>query len=264
MNTESSPPAADSPTPPDTTTTVWARMFNVLAAPGEVFTELRTSPTRSANWLLPALLLLLTGWFGGWLVARDPILQQQQSDLQDQALVKMGEKLKWSEQELDQQRRNAEERKGLGQGIGIAAVPVASVVVATFWWALMLWLIGAKLLRGDFAYGKALEAAGLIAVIEVLNKVLTPLLQLVMGTSFAAPTLLLPMVKGFQATNALHLTLASVNVLDVWGVAVSAVAVARLSGASFVKSAAWVFGLWLGWKIALIGVSLVWLRFLGL
>jgi hypothetical protein len=238
-------------------------MFNVLAAPGEVFTEVKSSASRPANWLLPALLLLLAGWVGGWLVARDPVLQQQQSEMQEEALVKMGTKLKWSEQELNEQRRAAEERKGLGQGIGIAAVPVASVVVATFWWALMLWLIGAKLLRGEFSYGKAIEAAGLVAMIEVLNKVLTPLLQLVMGTVFAAPTLVLPLVKNFEATNALHLTLASVNILDVWGVAVSAVAVAKLSGASFAKAAAWVFAVWLVWKALLIGVTLVWLRFLG-
>ena len=238
-------------------------MFNVFAAPGEVFTEVKASPPRPTNWLLPALLLLLAGWVGGWLVARDPVLQQQQSDLQEQALVKMGEKLKWTDQQLNEQRQKAEERKGVGVGIGIFGAPVASAIIATFWWALMLWLVGAKVLKGAFTYGKALEAAGLIAMIEVLNKVLTPLLQLAMGTAFAAPTLLLPLVKDFQATNALHMTLASANLLDFWGVTVSAVAVARMSGASFTKAAVWVFGVWIFWKACLIGVSLVWLRFLG-
>jgi hypothetical protein len=257
-HTPSSPDDAAASTPP--ATSVWARMFNVFAAPGDVFSEVKASPAHSANWLLPAFLLVLVGWVGAWMVARDPVLQQQQREIQDQALVKMAAKLKWSEQELNAQRLSADERKGVSAGIGVFGVPVASALIAILWWAFILWLIGAKALGGDFAYAKALEAAGLIGMIELLNKVLTPLLQLAMGTLFASPTLALAVAKGFQPENALHLVLGSVNLLDLWGIAVSAIAVARLSGANPSKSLIWILGVWIPWKAVLIGLSLVMVR----
>lgn len=260
MNEPTPPPVDDSSATATPPTSVWARLFNVLAAPGEVFSEVKASPAQAANWLLPAFFLVLAGCFGAWLVARDPALQQQQREIQDQALVKMAAKLKWSDQQLNEQRQAAEARKGVGVGIGIVGVPIASALIATLWWAFVLWLIGAKALGGDFAYGKALEAAGLVAMIEVLNKVLTPLLQLAMGTLFASPTLALAVVKGFHPENALHLVLASVNLLDLWGLAVSAIAVARLSGATLAKSFLWILGVWIPWKIVLIGLSLVMIR----
>jgi hypothetical protein len=258
------------PSPADTSaeatppaTSVWARLVNVFAAPDEVFAEVKASPPRRANWVLPALLLLAIGAAGGWLVARDPVLQHQQREIQDQALVKMAERFQWSEQQLEEQRRKAEVQQAVGVGIGVLGVPLASAATATFWWALVLWLVGTKALGGAFTYGKALEAAGLTAMIEVLNKLLTPLLQLALGTVFATPTLALAVVKDFRAGDALHLLLASVNVLDLWGLAVSALAVARLSNAAFARALAWLLGLWLPWKALLLGLSLAAVRLFG-
>ncbi|MBK9140283.1 MAG: YIP1 family protein [Verrucomicrobia bacterium] len=263
MNEPTSSPgdASGEAVPP--ATSVWSRMFNVFAAPDDVFAEVKASPRAMANWLLPALLLVLIGWAGAWLVARDPVLQQQQREIQDRALARMAAKQQWSEQQLEEVRRRAEAHQALGTGIGVFGVPLVSAVVATFWWAWVLWLVGAKGLRGSFDYGKALEAAGLVAMIEVLNKILTPLLQLALGTVFAAPGLALAVAGEFQAGDPLHLVLASVNGLDLWGIVVSAIAVARLSGASFARSLAWLLAIWIPWKAVLIGVSLLTARLFG-
>ena len=41
-----------------------------------------------------------------------------------------------------------------------------------------------------------------------------------------------------------HLSLAAFNLVTLWYIAVLAIGLARLSGASFVKAAIWIFGLW--------------------
>jgi hypothetical protein len=39
----------------------FGRMFNVLAAPGEVFQEIKEQPVNHANWIVPAIVWSITG-----------------------------------------------------------------------------------------------------------------------------------------------------------------------------------------------------------
>ena len=44
------------PAPPAPATSLVARLLNVFAAPTEVFEEIKTSRSTTANWLVPALI----------------------------------------------------------------------------------------------------------------------------------------------------------------------------------------------------------------
>ena len=53
------------------------RLLNVLAAPGEVFDQVKTAAPSTGNWLTPALLLIAVSWLGTWLVFSQEGLRHQ-------------------------------------------------------------------------------------------------------------------------------------------------------------------------------------------
>ena len=77
-----------------------------------------------------------------------------------------------------------------------------------------------------------------------------------LGNLYAAPGLML-LVKDFDPQNTVHALLAIVNVMTFWVLAVRAIGLARLSGASFAKAAAWVFGIWAAYTGFFIGLGLL-------
>ena len=66
-----------------------------------------------------------------------------------------------------------------------------------------------------------------------------------MGNLYAAPGLVL-LVKDFDPQNTVHGLLA-----------VRAIGLARISGASFTKAALWVFGIWAGYNAFFIGLGML-------
>lgn len=241
------PNPSDAPIDPQpaapATTSLLARMTNVVATPSEVFDEIKASPPASANWVIPALLLMVVGWICGWLVMSQDAVRQQVSDIQEKQYQKLIDQGKMTRDQLEAQRPMMEKFGRIAQQVAMAAMPPLTAFALPFWWALVIWLVGNKALKGDFSYMKAVEASGLVSILLILESVVKTLLIIVLGNMFAGPNLGL-FVKGFDPTNVAHGLLAAVDVLALWVLAVRAIALSRLSGASFGVSAAWVFGLW--------------------
>ena len=89
-------PPPEAPKPP--ATSLLARLVNVFAAPGDVFEEVRTRPPSTANWVAPALLLIMVSWLGAWLLFSQDSIKQQLSDITSKAVEKQIQKAKMSEQ----------------------------------------------------------------------------------------------------------------------------------------------------------------------
>jgi hypothetical protein len=220
-----------------------ARLFNVFAAPGEVFDQIKGRTVSASNWLAPALMLIAVSWLGAWLVFSQASIQQQLREITDQAIEKQIAKNHMSEQQADQARAMATKFGSIGAKVSAAVAPVFAGLVTPFWWGLILWLVGTKAMGSEFSYMKAVEIAGLSLMIGVLDSVLRPLLILVMGNVFASASLAV-FVKQFDPQNPMHGLLAMVNVMTFWTLLIRALGLARLSGVAFGKAAAWVFGIW--------------------
>jgi len=65
------------------------------------------------------------------------------------------------------------------------------------------------------------------------------------------------LVKEFNPQNPVHMLLGLVNVMTFWLLAVRSIGLARLSGASMLKSALWVFGIWGAYTGFFIGLALL-------
>lgn len=199
---ENLPPVLD-PQTPRPTVSLGARLFNVFATPGEVFEQLKGARVSTANWLAPALILIVVSWVGAWLVFSQDSIQQQLKEITDQAVEKQIAKQHLSDQQAEQARAVAAKFGSVGSRIGAYAAPVFLGLAVPFWWGLILWLVGTKALKADFSYMKGVEVAGLAGMISVLEAIVRALLILIMGNLFASPSLAL-LVKQFDPQNHVH------------------------------------------------------------
>jgi hypothetical protein len=140
--------------------------------------------------------------------------------------------------------------------VAAVLVPVFGGFVTPFFWGLILWLVGAKVLKGDFPFMKAVEVVGLVNMVSVLDVIVRTLLIIGLGNLYAAPGLVL-LVKDFDPQNTVHGLLALVNLTTFWVLALRAIGLARLSSVSFTKAALWVFGIWVAYNGFFIGLGLV-------
>jgi hypothetical protein len=239
--------------PPPPASSLAGRLMNVFAAPGEVFNEIKAAAVANTNWLMPAILLTLASWLSAALVFSQPAIRQQMSELADKAIDQMVEKGKMPADQAEKAKPTAEKMAVTAGAISAVAGAPMVAFVSPFWWGLIVWL-GGKVLKGNFSYLKAVEVAGLANMILVLDVVVRTLLILVTGSLFASPSLALA-VKDFDPQNTLHGLCALINVMLFWTLWIRAIGLARLSGASAGKAALWVFGIWVAYTGALMGLG---------
>ncbi len=231
-----------------------ARLFNVYAAPGDVFDRTTNSAASTANWLVPALLLIAISWVGIWLVFSQDSIQQQLREITDQAIEKQIQKSHMSQQQAEQARAVGAKFGSIGTKVSAVVAPVFAGLATPFWWGLILWLVGAKALHGSFSYMKGVEVAGLAGMVGVLEAIVKTLLILIMGNLFASPSLAL-LVKEYNPQNPVHSLLAAINIMTFWVLAIRTIGLTRLTGVGFGKAAVWVFGIWAGLTAVMAGLG---------
>ena len=249
------PPPVLEPNLQETPMSLPARLVNVFATPGEVFESIKGTAVSNANWLVPAIILIMVSWVGAWLIFSQDSIQQQLREMTDRAIDKQVEKGKLTEQQAEQARVVGAKYGSIGAKISAFVAPVFVGLVVPFWWGLLLWLVGANALQSDMTYMKGVEIAGLAGMITVLDSVVRTLLILVLGNMFASPSLAV-FVKEFDPQNTTHAMLGIINIMTFWALAVKSVGLARITGASFAKAAGWVFGIWVAQTAILTGLSL--------
>lgn len=253
---EQIPPSLEPQLQPDKPAmSLGARLFDIYAAPGEVFDQIKGKAVSTANWLAPGLILIVVSWVAAWFIFSQDSIQQQLREITDQAIEKQIQKSHMSEQQAEQTRAVGAKFGSIGTKVSAVAAPVFVGLAIPFWWGLILWLVGTKALKGNFSYMKGVEVAGLAGMISVLDAAVRALLILIMGNLFASPSLAL-LLKEFDPQNPTHSLLAAVNVMSFWVLGVRAFGLARLSGTGFGKAAAWVFGVWAVLTGAMMGFGL--------
>jgi hypothetical protein len=231
-----------------------ARLMNVFATPGDVFQAVKETPDKSANWLVPALILVVVSWVAAWVIFSQDSIKHQLSEITDQAIQKQIQAARLSEHQAEQAQAMGEKWAGLSSKIGAALVPVFTGFVVPFLWGLLVWLLGTQLFKGHFSYNKAVEVVGLANMIIVLEVIVKTLLIVGFGNLYASPGPVL-LIKDFDPQNPVHTALGAINVMTLWLLSVRAIGLARLSGASVAKAVAWVFGIWVAYTGFFIGLG---------
>jgi hypothetical protein len=216
-----------------------AKLLDMLVSPGEVFDEVLAAPPRLANWLLPTLLVALATLFlfraasgeAAAVLGASPALDSQAPIVSSAAAPAEPGLADW-------QRVSA-----LGACVGAFA--------GTFWSAFLLWFIGRVFLKIRFSYLKALEVVALTGIILALGTIVTALLVAASGDPATRPALSF-FTRHLPSANPVRQFLDTLNFFHLWTTTVLAIGLSRLSGVSFKESAFWVFGYWLVARWALI------------
>lgn len=218
-----------------------ARLLNVFAIPGQVFGELAAAPSALSNWLVPAICVALVGVLSALVLFSQPSIQKQFREHQQKVL----------EEGTKAGSITAEERAlvdKLMSPVMLKTIGSAGAVVFGFsnvlWWGLVLWFLARSLLRVQIPFVKALEVAGLSAMINVLGSIVAMLLIVNIGRTGATPSLAL-LVKDFDATRKGHLFAAAANVFSIWVVGVRSIGLAKLTHTPYLRAAWAVFTFWL-------------------
>lgn len=236
------PSSSASPVTPQESS-LGTRLTNVFVSPGEVFAEIKATPVRHSNWLVAGLVFVILSWIGNAVMFSQENIRHQLIEIQDQALQKKFQKPldegKMTQAQVDQMKATVAKFAGVGQIIGGIAGPLFGAAVAPFLGGFMLWLMGRFIFRQPFEYLKAVEASGLTLVIAGLGALVKGMLCAAMGSLFVSPGLVL-LVRPYDHTNLLHTSLLAFDVFAIWGIVVTAVALAKLSSVSLVKAFIWV------------------------
>jgi hypothetical protein len=190
-------------------------------------------------------------WVSGWLILSQPAVQQQMREMSDRVVQKLVDKGRITQQQADMQRRGGE----LGSKVGAYISSTFVAFITPFGWGAILWLIGTKVLKGNFPFMKGVEVVGLASTISVLGVIVKTLLVIGLGNMFAGanPTLL---VKDFDPQKPSHSVLAVIDLTTFWVLAIRALGLAKLSGAPFFRAAWCVFAVWFTYTALLLGIGL--------
>lgn len=249
-------PEPQSVTAPAPVNSLPGRLLNVIAAPGELFDEIKASPASVANWLVPVLLFAIIGVISVCIMFTQPAIQQTIRDQQVKALDKRVQQGKMTQAQEDQALQVMDKFMGpkMLAVFGSFGV-VTNSFISVFWWALVLWLCGRWFLKARFDYLKAAEVAGLSSVIMTLGMVIGTLLCVIVGRLNAGPSLAL-LVTDFDLSNRVHLLLGAANAIYFWHTAILAIGLAKLSGASTARAMLVVFAYWVLIELLFIAVGL--------
>lgn len=235
-------------TEPAGPTSLWGRLFNVFAAPGEVFEELKGRPASHANWLVPAVLGCLMGLFFVGVILSQPDLFSEIIGAQEAGMEKQVAAGNMTEQQ-------AADALEMVRGVTRIMMPIMAVVGTFFsmiFFALLVWLLAAKILKGDVSFMKALEVVGLSWMIGILGGLVTLCLVLIKGTMAAGPSAAF-FLETFDPASSMHQLMATANIFTVWHLAILSTGVSKVTGRSFGLAAGWIFGAWLivggGWAV---------------
>ena len=216
-----------------------AKLFDMLAGPGAVFDEVLAAPPRFANWLVPTLLVALTSLI---LLAAGGN-EGASVSVQSQAVDPQGTTLNSATAQAEPGSADWQRVSALATCVGAFA--------GTLWSAFLLWLIGRAFLRTRFSYLKAVEVVALTSVIVALGAIVTALLIGASGDPATRPALSL-FAGHLPSTSPVRQLLDTLNFFHLWSTTVLAIGLSRLSGVSFKESAFWVFGYWVVVRLAVI------------
>jgi hypothetical protein len=239
---------------PAPTTSLFTRMFNVFAAPADVFDEVKVSPPSTANWLVPVLLCIVVGVLSIFVIYSQPSVIQKIHDKQTQTFERQVQDGKMTRAQADQTEAAVEKFGGPTMlKFSGSVIVVIFVFVRLFWLALLIWLMGKWFLQADFPYQQALEVVGLAGVIGILGSIVMSLLSIAMGDM--TPLNLALLAPNADPTSLSHLVLSMFDLFDLWMFGVVAVGLARLAGVSFSRALVPVMIYWVIMDTLLVTVS---------
>lgn len=235
---------------PPEPTSIGAKLFNIIATPGDVFEELRFSPPRALNWIVPVLLLVAVNCVFVWNAFRNPavvhsIREQQSVQMRKKFAAQPGMTEEKIEKAVEKTREFMTPK--IMTIMGMAGATVGAFVVL-FGQGFVLWAADRLLSRTGTDFIRFVEICGVAETISVLGVVVRIFIAQATGNMQMGASVAL-MMGGFDPSNALHLALNNVEFFFLWHLGVVALGVQVVTRAPLVR--------------AVVGVAVFWVLLTG-
>ena len=219
------------------------------SAPGEAFAELKNTPVRATNWLVPLILACVaTAIYMGVAFSQPPILRALQ-EKQEAAMQKQVAAGKVTKEQADQAAAMSDKifSPSIMRMFGAGGAVLAEVA-GLFLMGAAIWLALKYCTPARLDYMKVVEVCGLALVIDVPQKILRLWLVLwkqnLLAT--ASPTLFL---ANPSTTNRAHIFLSMIDLGDFWWLAVLSLGLSKVASLRYRTAAVIAFGVWFGFRI---------------
>ncbi|MGA2554949.1 MAG: hypothetical protein ABSG04_01565 [Verrucomicrobiota bacterium] len=242
------PPPENAPAGPSSLTD---RLTDIIAAPGEVFAEVKNAPVRASNWLVPLVLACIATAVYICIAISQPPIFQGMKEQREKVMQKRVASGKMTQAQADQAVAAADQllTPAIMKIFGAGGAMVAEVA-GLFLMGLGIWLTLKCCTAASLTYMKVVEVCGLALVIDVPQKILRSGLVLwkenLLAT--ASPTLFL---ANPSSANKAHVFLSMIDLVDFWWLAVLSLGVAKVASLRYRTGALITFGLWFGFRIVL-------------
>jgi hypothetical protein len=242
----SPPPPEGAPSEPSSLTD---RLTNVIAAPGEVFAEIKNAPVRASNWLVPLILACIATVVYICVAFSQPAVLRAMQEQRENAMQKKVAAGKITQAQADQAAAVTERfvTPTILRIFGAVGATLASVA-GLFLMGVAIWLALKCCTATRLNYMKVVEICGLALVIDVPQKILRIALvswkENLLAT--ASPTLFL---ANPSTTNRADVFLSMIDVVDFWWLAVLSLGLSKVASIRYRTAAFITFGVWYGFRI---------------
>ena len=225
------------------------RLTNVIAAPGEVYGEIKNAPVRASNWVVPLILSCLVTVVYMCVAFSLPSILRGLQEQREKAVQKQVAAGKITQTQADQATAMTERfmTPAIMKIFGGAGAAVGSVA-GLFLMAVLIWLALKWWTEARPSYMKVVEICGLAMVIDVPQKILRICLVTWKGNllATASPTLFL---ANPSTTHRADVFLSMFDVVDFWWLAVLSLGVSKVASVRYRTAAFIIFGIWYGFRI---------------
>ena len=232
------------------------QITNLFASPGELFDNVRDTPSTASNWLVPLAIFIAVTIAMSQTIFHNPSLVGQYKDQVHQGIEK---KLNESIQQGKMTPEQAEQAREMGEKFSDPSSPLAmgfqigGIVIGTpivlFLVALLYWLMGKTIIKAEQPYMKIVEVVGLTFFISTLESIVNTILVIGLDNIHASPGLGLAVMNGFSLDNKLHVILSKINIFTIWGLAVTGIGLGHLFQRDTPKVLVLVFARWILWIV---------------
>ena len=246
----SSPIAPEQPTE---TVSVWSRMANVIAAPGEAFDGILAIEKKASLWLTPLLItIVLTIGFSS-LMMNNPAMQQK---MRQQMMQKFDEQIRDGKMTQDQAEKMADMSSGIAKygGIfaGVIGVPFMVLVIAAGFYAILAFVLG-----GELTFMNVFVVVALAGVVGMIELIVGGCMQYATADFMAQPTL------GYAISGVdnpfIKATLMRVNPFSLWWLYVVITGFSKICSVPKNKITVGVVSAWVVVSV----IFIVWAGFMG-
>ena len=223
-------------------TSFFTRFSNVFASPGELFAEVAVQPVQLSSWLIPLFLSILLMVGTTMLIFSNDSLRTQALEKQREAIQKMINEGKITQEQADKQLQMMEGSKLMLVFAGAAALGMSLIVFFAI--PLIVWLAAMMMLKYHGGYFKIVEAYGLTVFVSFLGGIVTIMLMNIFQSIYASPGGWLLLAQSYDSKNSVHTLISAVNIFYLWQVALIGIGLSRLTGKPAGAGMGVAFGLW--------------------